>query len=144
LDLPRRCVKLLVAMFDRLSRYAPHILGITRILFGVMMAAHGAQKLFGLFGGLPPGVPPLVVLGAGPLEFVGGLLLAIGLFPRWTAFILSGEMAAAYFIGHAMRSFWPSTNGGELAVIYCWLALYLAAQGPGKFALANRWPRTKT
>jgi putative oxidoreductase len=124
-------------MFERLSRYAPHILGVTRILFGAMMASHGAQKLFGFFGGVPPETPALILLGAGPIEFVGGLFLVLGIFPRWAAFIISGEMAVAYFKAHMARNFWPQNNGGELALIYSWLALYLAAQGPGKFAIGN-------
>lgn len=106
-----------------------------RILFGIMMACHGAQKVFGAFGGMPDGVPPFVKWGAGGIELVGGALLAIGLFTRPTAFLLSGLMAAAYFIGHAPAGFWPKQNQGELAVIYCWLALYYAAAGPGAWSL---------
>jgi putative oxidoreductase len=124
-------------MFERFGRIAPHILGITRILFGIMMASHGAQKVLGLFGGMPPGVPAHIVWIAGSIELVGGALLAIGLFTRPAAFLLSGLMAAAYFIGHAPNGFWPKLNGGELAVVYCWLSLYLAAQGPGAWALDN-------
>jgi putative oxidoreductase len=124
-------------MFKRLEGIAPHILGITRILFGIMMASHGAQKLFGLFGGLPPGVPMHIVWIAGTIEFLGGALLAVGLFTRPSAFLLSGLMAFAYFIGHAPSGFWPKLNGGELAVIYCWFSLYLAARGPGAWALDN-------
>ncbi|HEY8848590.1 MAG TPA: DoxX family protein [Thermoanaerobaculia bacterium] len=121
-------------MFERLGRYAPQILGITRILFGVMMACHGAQ-FFGAFGGMPPGVPAFMVWVAGPIELVGGAFVALGLFARPTAFLLSGLMAAAYFMGHAPKGFWPTVNGGELAIIYSWLALYLTAQGPGSWAL---------
>lgn len=130
-------------MFKRLQQYAPHILGITRILFGVMMASHGAQKIFGAFGGMPPGVPPLIKWVAGTIELVGGALIALGLFARPAAFLMSGLMAAAYFMGHASNGFFPKQNGGELAVIYCWFALYLAAQGPGAFALDGLW-RGKT
>jgi putative oxidoreductase len=122
-------------MFDKLSRYAPHILGITRILFGIMMACHGAQKVFGAFGGMPPGVPAFIKWGGGGIELVGGALLALGLFTRPVAFLLSGMMAAAYFMGHASQGFWPIVNKGELAVIYCWLALYYAAAGPGAWSL---------
>lgn len=122
-------------MFSTLSRFAPQILGITRVLFGVMMACHGAQKTLGAFGGIPPGAPPLVVWGAGGIELVFGALLAVGLLARFSAFLLSGLMAVAYFMGHASGGFWPIVNHGELAVIYCWLALYLAAQGPGAWAL---------
>lgn len=122
-------------MLERLTSIAPHVLGITRILFGTMMACHGAQKVLGLFGGLPPGVPAYIVWIAGSIELVGGALIAVGLFTRPTAFLMSGLMAAAYFMGHAPNGFLPKVNGGELAVIYCWFALYLAAQGPGAWAL---------
>ena len=118
-------------------KHAPKILGVFRILAGAMFACHGAQKIFGAFGGLPPGVPKALIWTAGPLEFFGGLLIAIGLFTRPVAFLCSGLMAAAYFYGHAFngQGFLPKANGGELAVIYCWLWLYFAAQGPGAFAL---------
>jgi putative oxidoreductase len=129
-------------MFDKLQRYAPHILGITRILFGIMMACHGAQKVLGSFGGMPPGVPAFITWGGGGIELVGGVLLALGLFTRPVAFLLSGTMAAAYFMGHASQGFWPIVNKGELAVIYCWLALYYAAAGPGAFSLDGMRRRT--
>lgn len=124
-------------MFDWLQKHAPQILGITRILFGIMMACHGAQKALGAFGGIPPGVPvpPFIKWGAGSIELVGGALLAVGLFTRPVAFLLSGLMAFAYFMGHAPQGFWPIVNQGELAVIYCWLALYYAAAGPGAWSL---------
>ncbi len=122
-------------MFDRLQKYAPHILGITRILFGIMMTCHGAQKVFGAFGGVPPGAPPLIIWVAGTIELLGGALLAVGLFARPAAFLLSGLMAFAYFMGHAPKGFWPIVNQGELPIIYSWLALYLAAQGPGAWSL---------
>jgi putative oxidoreductase len=122
-------------MFDRLQKHAPKVLGITRILFGIMMVCHGAQKLFGAFGGMPPGVPPFIVWVGGSIELLGGALLAVGLFTRPAAFLVSGLMAFAYFMGHAPKGFWPIVNLGELAIIYCWLALYFAAQGPGAWAL---------
>jgi putative oxidoreductase len=124
-------------LFDWLQKQAPKILGVTRILFGVMMACHGAQKVFGAFGGMPAGmvIPPYIVWVAGPIELVGGALVALGLFTRPAAFLVSGLMAFAYFMGHAPQGFWPILNLGELAVIYCWLALYFAAAGPGAWAL---------
>lgn len=124
-------------MIDRFTALAPHILGITRILAGIMFACHGAQKVLGAFGGMPPEAPKWIVWTAGPIELVGGILIALGLFTRPVAFLCSGLMAAAYFKGHAMGGFLPKVNGGELPVLYCWLFLYLAAQGPGKFALDN-------
>jgi putative oxidoreductase len=122
-------------MIERFRSFSPQILSIFRILAGTMFACHGAQKLFGAFGGLPPGVSPWLIWTAGPLEFGGGILIAIGLFTRTIAFLLSGMMAIGYFTGHAPNGFWPKANGGELAVLYCWIFLYIAAQGPGAWAL---------
>jgi len=122
-------------MIERFGSWSPKIFGVFRILAGIMFACHGAQKLFGAFGGMPPGVPKALIWTAGPLELIGGILIAAGLFTRVTAFILSGFMAAAYFIGHAPNGFWPAANGGELAILYCWLFLFIAANGPGGLAL---------
>lgn len=122
-------------MFKRIERFAPEILGATRILFGVMLACHGAQKLLGAFGGVPEGTPSFIIWVAGPIELLGGAFIAIGLFTRSAAFLSSGLLAFAYFMAHAPKGFWPILNGGELAVIYCWLALYLAANGPGAWAI---------
>ena len=124
-----------------LSRWAPQILGIMRILTGVMFACHGAQKLFGAFGAIPAGVPAWIQYGAGSIEFFGGALLAVGLFTRFVAFICSGTMAVGYFYGHARNGFWPKVNQGELAVVYCWLFFYIAAAGAGAFALDNLFRR---
>jgi putative oxidoreductase len=126
-----------MSMIDGFKAQAPRILGLTRILAGIMFACHGAQKLFGVFGGMPPGVPKALIWSAGPIELVGGALIALGLFSRISAFICSGQMAFAYFIGHAAKGFWPGANGGEMAILYCWLFLYFAAQGPGAWALDN-------
>ena len=122
-------------MIARFQAWAPRIFGVFRMLAGVMFACHGAQKLFGAFGGMPPGVPKALIFTAGPLEFFGGILIAIGLFTRVTAFLLSGMMAIAYFTGHAPNGFWPTVNGGEPAILYCWLFLFIAANGPGGWAL---------
>lgn len=123
--------------FAPLQPLAPRILGATRVIVGVLLACHGAQKLFGAFGGPPAGAPALVVWVAGLIELVGGPLLAVGLVARSTAFLMSGLMAFAYFIAHAGRGFWPILNGGELAIAYCFFSLYVAAQGPGAWALDN-------
>jgi putative oxidoreductase len=126
-----------MSVIDRFRAQAPRILGVTRILAGIMFACHGAQKLFGAFGGIPPGVPKALIWSAGPIELIGGALIALGLFTRSAAFLCSGLMAFAYFIGHAHNGFWPAANGGEMAILYCWLFLYLAAQWPGAWALDN-------
>ena len=130
-------------LFDKLGAQSARILGIFRILAGVMFACHGAQKILGAFGGIPPEHINLMTRTAGIIELVGGALIALGLFTRPAAFLASGLMAFAYFIGHAGQGFFPKVNGGEPAVLYCWLFLYLAAQGPGAFALDNRRSRGK-
>jgi putative oxidoreductase len=124
-------------MFRRLQGFAPEILGIIRMLTGTLIACHGAQKILGVFGGMPPGVPPFIRWVAGGIELGGGALIAVGLFTRPVAFLMSGLMAFAYFMGHAPSGFWPILNHGELAIVFCWLSLYLAAQGPGKWAIDN-------
>lgn len=124
-------------MLKTLERFAPQILGATRILFGIMVACHGAQKVLGAFGGIPASAPAVIVWIAGPIELIGGALIATGLLTRGAGFLMSGLMAFAYFMAHASKGFWPILNGGELAIAYSWLSLYLAAQGPGAWALDN-------
>lgn len=128
-------------MFHKLEKFAPQILGVTRILFGIMLACHGAQKVLGAFGGLPPGVPAAIIWVAGTIELFGGGLIAVGLLTRSAAFLNSGLLAVAYFTAHASKGFWPILNGGELAIIYSWLSLYFAAHGPGAFALGHEADR---
>lgn len=124
-----------MSVTHRFQAAAPQILGLARILPGTIFALHGAQKVLGWFGGVPPEAPAAIVWTAGPLELLGGALIALGLFTRPAAFVCSGLMAFAYFMGHAPKGFWPNVNGGEPAILYCWLFLYLAAQGPGAFSL---------
>ena len=113
-----------------IGRFAPQLYAILRIVAGLMFAMHGTQKLFGWPGGKPPaGV--LLYQVAGVIELVGGLLIAIGLFTGLAAFISSGQMAAAYFMRHATKDFWPILNEGELAVLYCFVFLFMAAYGSG-------------
>ncbi len=128
-------------VIDKFNAQAPRILGAFRFLAGVMFACHGAQKVLGWFGGVPAQAPKWIIWTAGPLELIGGVLIAVGLLTRPVAFLCSGLMAVGYFYGHAGGGFLPKVNGGELAVIYCWLFLYLAAQGPGAFAIDNLWKR---
>lgn len=110
------------------------IYSLMRFVVGVLFACHGAQKLFGLFGGHTMIHNPLMLAG-GIIEFGGGLLIAIGLLTSVAAFIASGEMAVAYFMMHARGGFWPIVNKGELAVVYCFVFLYIAAHGSGRFAV---------
>lgn len=124
------------AAVNRFTSFAPQILSIFRILAGVMFACHGAQKILGAFGGMPPGVTMnWEIWTAGIIELVGGAMIAIGLFTRTNAFLASGLMAVAYFKGHASGGFFPKVNGGEMAVLYCWIFLYIAAAGPGAWAV---------
>lgn len=110
-------------------------LNLLRIVGGFLFWAHGAQKLFGILGRDAP-VEFFTLIGlAGMLEFVGGILLVLGLFTRPVAFILSGQMAWAYFSVHAPQGFWPIQNNGELAALYSFLFLYLAARGGGGFSI---------
>jgi putative oxidoreductase len=97
-------------------------------------AQHGAQKLFGVLGGQAVSLATQRGL-AGIIEFVGGIMMALGLFTGPVAFIASGEMAWAYFQAHSPRGFWPIQNGGELAVLYCFIFLYLSAVGSGKLSV---------
>lgn len=136
-------------MFDRFAAWSPQLLGILRFMAGVMFACHGAQKVIGAFGGMPAGmeIPWYIHWLAGPIEFFGGILIAIGLLTRPVAFLASGLMAVAYFKGHAFGTgsfvFWPKVNQGELAVLYCFLFLYISAAGPGAWAVDNLWRRRK-
>jgi putative oxidoreductase len=116
-----------------LGRHAERAYALLRIVAGLLFACHGAQKLFGALGGTAMTSNPMM-LAAGIIEFGGGLLIAVGLLTSWAAFIASGEMAVAYFMVHAKGGFWPIVNKGELAVVYCFLFLYIAARGAGPYS----------
>jgi putative oxidoreductase len=119
-----------------LTGWAPRLQSLFRIVAAFLFIQHGGQKLFGfpIASQNPPDLLSLIGL-AGILEFFGGLLLLLGLFTRPVAFLLSGLMAFAYFIAHVPRGFWPIANGGELAALYCFAFLYLAAAGGGTWSL---------
>lgn len=122
---------------------APSLLSVTRIIAAFLYIPHGTMKLFSLPAARASGEPELFSLigFAGILEVFGGALLLIGLFTRPVAFILSGEMAFAYFIAHAPRGFWPILNGGELATLYCFVFLYFAAAGGGPWSIDGLFRR---
>jgi len=121
-------------MTDELTSLRGRVLSLMRLVVGFMFMAHGLQKTLGLLGGQQ--VTHLSLLGvAGYLELIGGILIMIGLFTRPVAFVLSGEMAVAYFYQHASASFWPIVNGGELAVVYCFIFFYLVFAGGGSWSL---------
>jgi putative oxidoreductase len=118
-------------------RWTPRLLSVLRIIMGFLLMPHGAQKLFRFMAmpGMPPATAFSLMWVAGVLEFFGGLLLLIGLFTRPAAFLLSGLMAVAYFMVHAPGGFWPLQNKGELAVVYCFVCLFLAVAGGGEWAV---------
>jgi putative oxidoreductase len=116
-----------------LKGHEDKIYAVFRIFIGLAFSQHGFQKLFGLFGGPPDGAPAFMIYGAGAIELVGGLLVMAGLFAGPAAFICSGTMAVAYFIGHAVpnQHLLPIVNQGELAALYCFGFLLIAARGSG-------------
>lgn len=132
-------------MNNRLNSYVPQLYAILRIVAGVLFAMHGSQKLFGVPGGGDP-VPLLSLMGlAGVVELGGGLLIALGLFTRVAALLAAGQMAVAYFMAHLPQGPVPLLNKGELALLYCFLFLYIVVQGPGIWSVdANRQPDPET
>jgi len=126
-------------MAELIGRFSAHTFAILRIVAGLMFAMHGTMKFFG-YPPMPKGMsgplPPLMMV-AGGIELIGGVLIAIGFFTGIVAFIASGEMAAAYFMGHASHGFWPIENQGELAVLYCFVFLFIAAHGGGIWSVDN-------
>ncbi|MGZ5875235.1 MAG: DoxX family protein [Bradyrhizobium sp.] len=126
-----------MSMTEALAAWTPRALSVLRIITGLLIIQHGMAKLIGYpvvtsFANLQP----LSLLGlAGFIELIGGALLILGLFTQPAAFILSGEMAVAYFMVHAPRSFFPLINGGTLAIAYCFACLYLSSAGAGPWSL---------
>ena len=118
---------------NALSRFADPVYCILRLISGLLLATHGAQKVFGMFGGKVAAAPQMVF--AGWVELVGGLLIAFGLVTRPAAFLCSGLMAVAYFMAHAKGGWNPVVNKGELAVVYCFLFLFMFFYGPGRLSL---------
>jgi putative oxidoreductase len=124
-------------MIDTMAAWAPRALSVFRIITGLMIIEHGMAKIIGY-----PVVPtfanlqPLSLIGAaGFIELIGGALLILGLFTQPAAFILSGEMAVAYFMVHAPKGFYPLLNGGTLAIMYCFACLYLSTAGAGPWSV---------
>lgn len=123
---------------NSLNRYAPYFLGLLRIVTALIFILHGTQKLFGFPAPPPNGALPAVFTlfwFAAVLELVGGLLVLVGFQTRIVAFILSGEMAFAYWMAHGPRSLYPVLNGGDAAILYCFVFLYLVFAGAGAFAI---------
>ena len=131
-----------------MDRIPPAMLSVLRVMAALLFMEHGLMKLFG-FPGPQPGVLaplPLMLLAAASIEVVGGILLALGLFTRPVAFVCAGQMAVAYFVVHASKGFWPGLNGGDAAILFCFVFLYLAAAGGGSWsadAMIRRNGRTR-
>jgi putative oxidoreductase len=119
------------------QRYAPYLLSVLRIVTALLFLAHGTQKFFGFPAPSPSGAPAFLSLfwWQGVIEIVGGLLLLVGFMTRPVAFILAGDMAVAYWMFHAPRNFYPLLNNGDAAVLYCFVFLYIAAAGAGRWAI---------
>jgi len=125
-----------MSFFERLSPYQAVALALLRIIAALLFIEHGTQKLFG-FPPAPYAITTLFFV-AGIIELVGGILILIGLFTRPIAFLLSGEMAIAYFMVHMPINFFPANNQGDGAVLFCFIFLFLVFAGPGEWALDNR------
>jgi len=123
---------------DWKTEWQPRVLGLLRIVTALLFMVHGGQKLLG-FPPMPEGrsMPdPFTLLWfAGFLELVGGFLVLIGLFTRPVAFVLSGQMAVAYWMAHAPRSIYPALNGGDASILFCFIFLYLVVAGAGAFSV---------
>lgn len=120
---------------ERLSGFAPHTLSLLRIVSALAFMAHGLMKIFHFPVAQMEGPLPPLLMAAGWIEIVGGALLVLGLFTRPVAFIVSGMMAVAYFMAHAPKGFYPAQNGGEPALLFCFIFLYLACAGGGLWSL---------
>jgi putative oxidoreductase len=124
-----------------LGKYSAFLYALMRFIAGVLFACHGAQKLFGVLGGTKQ--TETLMLLAGVIEFFGGILIAVGLLTGYAAFIASGQMAVAYFTRHAPGGFWPIVNRGELAVLYCFVFLYIASRGSGILSIDALFGRAR-
>jgi putative oxidoreductase len=129
---------------EGLERWTPQALSVLRIMTGLLFLEHGTQKLLGF----PPSehsFPALFSLMGvqGVLELIGGFLILIGLFTRPVAFILAGDMAVAYFMAHAPRGFFPTLNGGQLAILFCFVFLYLVVAGGGTWSVDAQLARRR-
>jgi putative oxidoreductase len=124
-------------MNDFWTSWQPKILSLLRFIAGFLMLWHGSQKLFNFPASERGGADSAFMIFAGILEFGGGILIAIGLFTRWSAFLLSGTMAVAYWLAHGTQAFLPIQNKGELAALYCFVYFFLFFAGGGEWSLDN-------
>jgi putative oxidoreductase len=117
-----------------ISKYEPQIYAIFRIVAGFLFLWHGSQKLFA-FPPVANEIPTFIMFITGPIEFLGGILIMVGLWTPWVAFICSGQMAFAYWMVHGTHAILPVMNGGELAIINCFVFLFIASRGSGVFSI---------
>lgn len=124
-------------MMTTFKSWAPKLLSVLRIMAGLQFLEHGTQKMFSFPLRAGPNAPELLSMYGiqGCIEIVGGLLIILGLFTRPVAFILAGDMAAAYFISHYPKNFFPALNGGDAAILFCFVFLYMAAAGGGIWSI---------
>jgi putative oxidoreductase len=127
-----------------IGQYAPFVLSIVRIVVALLFFEHGLSRLFGFPSPLPTPAIFTLYWFAGAIEFAGGALVTLGLFTRTAAFIMSGQMAFAYFLSHAPVGFFPILNRGDGAILYCFIFLYIAFAGPGPWSLDALWSRKRT
>ena len=127
-----------------LSRWQPYLLALLRIVTALLFLEHATQKFFAFPVPFPVQPLPPVLVAAGVIELVAGILVTIGLFTRLAAFIASGEMAIGYFMMHFPQGFWPAVNKGEAAILFCFIFLYLAAAGPGAWSIDSARMRRPT
>ena len=118
-----------------MSTYRSQIYALMRIVTGFLFLWHGAQKLFGFPSAIPGEVPAFITYLAGPIELIAGALVMIGLFTHWASFLASGQMAVAYWIAHGTKALLPIQNNGELAVLYCFIFLFISSQGSGIWSI---------
>jgi putative oxidoreductase len=124
----------MTSLYASLDRWKPEILGILRIVAALIFIEHGTQKFFGFPTGGPPSLPTLYFIQA-LIELVGGILLLLGAYTRIVAFVMSGDMAVAYFMSHYPKSFFPAVNGGDAAILYCFVFLYFFFAGSGAWSI---------
>ena len=122
-------------MANFMTPYTAQTYAALRIVTGFLFLWHGSQKLFSFPLPAMEGIPAFVLYGAGPIELIGGALVMVGLFTRWAAFVCSGLMAVAYWMAHGLNALFPIQNGGELAVLYCFGFLFIAANGSGMWSI---------
>lgn len=125
-------------MVDFMKAYEAQSYAAMRIVTGLLFLWHGTQKLFGFPAEVPSSAPAWILYTAGPIELIGGVLVMIGLMTRPAAFLCSGTMAVAYWMAHGFQAIFPLNNGGELAALYCFVFLFIAARGPGIWSIDGR------